>query len=75
VPTLQQQFREAHRRSGLTLLQLLERSGLPITLGSLSRKLRGKQMLRSEECEALAKALDFTASVGQGAARARRRAS
>jgi hypothetical protein len=54
VRTLRERLYDAWKKSELTLVQLLEKSGLHITFVSLSRKLRGKQTLSTEEYEALA---------------------
>lgn len=48
----------AWQQSGLTLEALLARSGLELTIVSLSRKLRGLQTLRVAEVEAVARALN-----------------
>jgi transcriptional regulator with XRE-family HTH domain len=67
---LREQLHTAWKESGLTLVQLLEKSGLDVTFVSLSRKLRGKQMLSADECEALARALGVELAAGKRRARA-----
>lgn len=66
--TLVEQLRDAYEKSGLTMEELLEKSGLDIDRSSLRRKLlvaEGSKNDRSipmktEECEALAQALGIT---------------
>ena len=55
--SIQRQLQEAFDASGLTLDQLLRLANLTCTADSMSRKIRGKQALRSGEVEALARAL------------------
>ena len=57
VSDLRTQLHDAWRQSGLTLEQLRDKAALKTTIVSLSRKLRGKQSLRTEEWEALAEVL------------------
>jgi hypothetical protein len=59
---MREQIRSAWVRSGLTLPDLLRLAGLEIDSTSLGRKLSGKQMLRLDEAEALARALKTTIS-------------
>jgi hypothetical protein len=63
--SLQGQLRDAFQRSGLTIDELIERSGLELDTASLSRKIRGKQTLRSTEIESLASALGVVVSTGR----------
>lgn len=66
--TLVEQLRDAYEKSGMTMDELLVRSGLNIDRSSLRRKLLvdadGKKdraiPMKTEECEALARALDVT---------------
>jgi transcriptional regulator with XRE-family HTH domain len=48
------------RLRGWTVDRLLTESGIRVSRCSLNRKLRGKQMLRASEIEALASALGVT---------------
>ncbi len=59
LPTggLRQQIVDAFRASGLTLADLILRSGLQCSEATMSRKMGGTQTLRAEEVEALARAL------------------
>lgn len=52
-----QQLRDAWKHSEYTLEQLREGAGLDISTDSLSRKLAGKQVLATEEAEAIAQFL------------------
>lgn len=65
-PDAQLQLHQAWQDSGLTLEELLSRSKLKLTVVSLSRKLRGKQVLNTEECAVLATVLDTTVTIGGG---------
>jgi hypothetical protein len=66
--SLVEQLRDAYERSGWTMDELLERSGLEIDRSSLRRKLlvdadsrQDRSIpMRTEECEALARALGVT---------------
>lgn len=63
VRTLVQQLREAYEKSGWTMDVLLEKSGLKIDRSSLRRKIldvRDPIPMKTDECEALAAALDVT---------------
>lgn len=66
-PTDEQKLRvalsEAYQASGLTLQDLIDRSGLQLTIVSLSRKLRGNQVLRLDEAQKLAAALGLSLSL------------
>lgn len=66
-PTDEQQLRvalsEAYQASGLTLQDLIDRSGLQLTIVSLSRKLRGNQVLRLDEAQKLAAAMGLSLSL------------
>lgn len=64
---LHKQLREAFDASGLTMGQLLALSKLACDESSLGRKLNGKQLLRSNECEALAAALHVKIATGRAA--------
>lgn len=55
--TLTEQLSEAHRKSGLSVGELLSKSGLDIERSSLQRKLSGALRMNLDEAEALAKAL------------------
>lgn len=68
LASLADQLRAAWEASELTLDQLLARAGLDMTRVSLSRKLRGEQILTTEECEALALALGVEVSTGAATA-------
>lgn len=67
MKTLAQQLHEAWIESGLTLAALIEKSGLALDEPNLSRKLRGKQKMRTEEAEALAHALRVEITAGREA--------
>lgn len=54
---LHEQLRQAWERSGWSLAELAEKSGVACGENSLSRKLRGKQPLSTIECEQLATTL------------------
>jgi hypothetical protein len=61
--TLVEQLRDAYEKSGLTMEQLVERSGLELDRSSLRRKLlavKDSVPMRTHEAEALARALDVT---------------
>jgi len=61
--TLVEQLRDAYEKSGLTMEQLVERSGLDIDRSSLRRKLldvKDPIPMKTAECEALAQALGVT---------------
>lgn len=67
VRTLVEQLRDAyekeHRSSKMTMDDLLEKSGLDLDRSSLRRKLldvKDPIAMKTEECEALARALDVT---------------
>lgn len=55
--SLIQQLRDAWVSQDITLEELLARTELEMSLESLSRKLSGKQICTTDECETLAKAL------------------
>lgn len=59
---------DAYKASGLTLQELITRSGLQLTIVSLSRKLRGNQVLRLDEAKKLAAAMGMSLSFGAAAA-------
>jgi hypothetical protein len=63
--TIQQQLSDAFGESGLTLLELKRLADLKCSPDSLSRKLRGRQSLRSGEIEKLAKALRVQVTAGK----------
>lgn len=54
------QLREAWIASGLTLPELAQRARLTFGADNLSRKLAGKQVLSTDDAEALADALGVT---------------
>jgi hypothetical protein len=66
--SLVEQLRDAYEKSGLTMDELLDRSGLDLDRSSLRRKLLVDSdskndrsiPMKTEECEALARALDVT---------------
>lgn len=63
VKTLVEQLRDAYERSGWTMEKLVDESGLDLDRSSLRRKLldvKDPIPMRTEECEALARALDVT---------------
>ena len=51
----------------MTLDELRERAGFTMTRVSLSRKLRGEQILTTEECEAIAAVLRINVTFGREA--------
>jgi len=63
--SLREQLRAAWLASGLTMADLVRRSGLRVDACSLSRKLSGAQSLRTEEAEALARALGVLVVAGE----------
>ena len=67
--SLQRQLSDAYyarkRRDGLTFDELLRLSKLDISTDSLSRKIRGKQVLYDGEIEALAVALRIEVRAGR----------
>lgn len=62
--SLQAQLLTAWEASPLTLEQLRDSLGIAIDLSSLSRKLRGKQKMTTEEAEAFARALGVQIATG-----------
>ena len=56
--SLHEQLHRAWERSEMSLETLRSRAALECSADSLSRKLRGKQVLSTSEAEALAVALD-----------------
>lgn len=66
--SLQRQIQAAFDASGLTIEELIRLANLEMNTASLSRKLRGKQAMRTTECEALAKALRIVVTAGRSAA-------
>jgi hypothetical protein len=66
--SLQGQLLAAFERSGLTIEELIRLANLDMNPASLSRKLRGKQVLFATECEALAVALRVVVQTGKRAA-------
>ena len=67
--SIQEQLLDAYEgkveTEGMTLLELKRLADLPCSADSLSRKLRGKQSLRSNEIEALARALRIQVITGK----------
>lgn len=55
--SLPEQIRDAWKSSGIELVELIQRSGLDTSPSSLSRKLRGEQVMTTDEAQALARAL------------------
>ena len=69
VKPISEQLRDAFTSSGLSVQELLDKSGLPIDRSSLSRKLlpigtKGRLRIKDEEVEALACALGITVFAG-----------
>lgn len=62
------QLHQAWQASDLTLRELLAKSGLPLTIVSLSRKLRGLQVMSTAEASLLASALGVVVSTSSQAA-------
>lgn len=62
------QLHQAWQASDLTLRELLAKSGLPLTIVSLSRKLRGLQVMSTAEASLLAAALGVVVSTSNQAA-------
>lgn len=61
--TLVEQLRDAYEKSGWTMEELLERSGLDLDRSSLRRKLldvKDAVPMKTREAEALARALEVT---------------
>lgn len=61
--TLVEQLRDAYEKTGLTMEQLVEKSGLDIDRSALRRKLldvKDPIPMKTGEAEALARALDVT---------------
>lgn len=61
--TLVEQLRDAYEKSTWTMERLLDESGLSLDRSSLRRKLldvKDPIPMKTEECEALARALDVT---------------
>lgn len=71
--SLREQLDIARRVKRWSIAKLLKESGLECDRCSLQRKLTGTQSLRTEEAEALAKALDCTLVWPTAAAPIRRR--
>jgi transcriptional regulator with XRE-family HTH domain len=63
-------IRGAFAESGLTLDELIERSGLGITRPSMSRKMRGEVALSADDCEALAQVFGLDVVVTPNGVRA-----
>lgn len=63
--TIQRQLLDAFEAKGLTLDELIRLADLDCGPDSLSRKLRGKQSLRSGEIEKLATALRIEVTAGK----------
>jgi hypothetical protein len=63
VRTLVEQLRDAYEKTGWTMDELLDKSGLRLDRSSLRRKLldvKDPIPMKTEECEALAAALEVT---------------
>ena len=63
VRTLVEQLRDAYEKTEWTMEELLEKSGLDLDRSALRRKLldvKDPIPMKTEECEALAQALDVT---------------
>jgi len=61
--TLVEQLRDAYEKSGLTMEQLVDKSGLDLDRSSLRRKLldvKDPVPMKTNEAEALARALEVT---------------
>lgn len=58
--SLTEQLNEAFQRSGLSVAELLTKSGIDVDRSSLSRKLKGELRMNVDEAQALAAALDVT---------------
>lgn len=65
MPSPEKQLHDAWEAGELTLRELRDRSGLTITIVSLSRKLRGLQPLSTDECAALARVLGVQVTIGR----------
>lgn len=63
VQTILQQLRVAYERTGWTMAELLDRSGLRLDRSTLRRKMVGEVPTTTEEAEALALALSTTLAV------------
>lgn len=66
--SLTEQLSAAHRASGLSVGELLAKSGLELERSSLQRKLSGDLRLNIEEAEAIAKVLGVKIVLDTGAA-------
>jgi transcriptional regulator with XRE-family HTH domain len=62
-----EQLREAFEASGWSVRELLDKSGLSIDRSSLSRKLSGQLRTKTEEAEAIARALGVLVTAGRSA--------
>lgn len=60
-----EQLLRAWEESGLTLVQIIERAGLSMTCSSLSRKLRGEQVLTVREAKSLADLFGVQITIGK----------
>lgn len=56
---LREQLRQEWIRSGLSLPELIKKSGIDCSVESMSRKLSGQQTLRLDEAVSLVRALGF----------------
>ena len=63
--SLHEQLHRAWLRSDLSLEQLRAKANVECSADSLSRKLRGKQVLSTEEAEALAAAMLVVVTTGR----------
>lgn len=69
VRSMTEQLNDAFERSGLTVVELLKRSGLDIDRSSLARKLKGELRLNVDEAQTLAAVLGVTLVwIAEGAA-------
>ena len=66
--SLQKQLLDAYTKSGLTFGELRRLANLECSEDSVSRKLRGRQVMFTREAEAIAKALRVEVSTGRGEA-------
>ena len=63
--TADAQLLKAWEGSGMTLEEVIRRTGLKLTKSSLSRKLRGQQVLNTDEVQLLADLFGKTVKIGR----------